>query len=101
MIKCNHNYIADYINSNFINGKKTIGECIKNNSLSDKEIILEKEINFYENICCYCFKFHNYLFINDNLNCQYVFFYLCMFNYINLVKLYLKCGKFDIKTKVI
>lgn len=34
----------------------------------------------------YCFKYCNYLYLPENLDQHYLFFYLCLFSYTSLVK---------------
>lgn len=69
-IKCHHNDIARYI----INNKMNLNEY-------DEKIIK-------------CFFSHcNYSFFPNDLNGNLIFYYLCYYNYITLVSLYLKSKK--------
>ena len=57
--------------------------------------------NYYSNIYLNSFQQHNYYFISELINDKHVFFYLCEFNYITLVKLFLEDKNIEINCKII
>ena len=57
--------------------------------------------NFKENIKSYSFNYHNYFFYPTDIEDKYAFLYACQFNYVNLVKLYLKYKKIDVNYCII
>ncbi|KAK8841342.1 hypothetical protein M9Y10_026956 [Tritrichomonas musculus] len=87
-IKCHHNDISTYFIENVI--KK-------------EDLLLSIENKFDENYYNYCAEYQNYCFFSENLGYKNMFFYLCIFNYYALVKLYLqqKDADFDINAKSI
>lgn len=84
-IKCNHNDIANYIFDNL---------------LSDENRLKYTEQSFQDNIYSYCFKYHNFGFDHLDIDNKFIFFFLCQYNYLNLVKLFVKHKKIDINDKV-
>ena len=62
-IKCHHNNIANYIKDNYLFDDKPISRN--------------------------AFKYYNYNQIPDELEDKSIFYYLCRYNYINLVKIYI------------
>ncbi|KAK8881421.1 hypothetical protein M9Y10_004157 [Tritrichomonas musculus] len=85
-IKCHHNNIANYIKSNLIN---------------ESDNVYQIDGNYYGNIYSNSFQSHNYDFINEFINDKYVFFYLCEFNYIKLVRLFLADENIEINCQII
>lgn len=62
--------------------------------------ILVNESNFLENDAAYSFRYHNFCLLPENDTHKYMFFYLCFYNYISLVKLYLQTKPVDINKSV-
>ena len=85
-IKCHHNKIANYIQINL---------------MDEKDEIFQNEGNFNDNICLYSFRSYNYDFIPESLNHEFLFFYLCRYNYINLVQVLLQNEKVDVNRKLV
>ena len=85
-VKCHHNEIAQYIYDNLIDDETKINNL---------------ETNFDENILAYSFHYYNYSFFPNEFNNKFIFFYSCQYNYINLVKLFLKSTKVDLNQSVI
>ena len=85
-IKCHHNNIANYIIDNLI---------------KENDEIFDIEQEFYENVTSYCFEYNNYFFYPENVDDKYLFLYLCQFNYLNLVKLFLKYKDIDINYMIV
>ncbi|KAK8871573.1 hypothetical protein M9Y10_007306 [Tritrichomonas musculus] len=68
-IKCHHNDISNYFENNLI----------------------ENEFKFNENIVSYSFHYNNYEhFPDDFLSNKFIFYYACQFDYLTLVRIYLK-----------
>ena len=78
-IKCHHNEIANYFLFNFIN---------------------EDSMSFDKNRISYGFHYCNYIYFQDDMNHQFVFFYACKYDYINIVENFLKNESFDINAKI-
>ena len=73
-IKCHHNEIANYIQDNLLT-------------------------NYNEkNIVSYCFKFHNFATFPDNYYSNSFFYYFCKFNYLKLVKIFMKYEEIDLNS---
>lgn len=85
-IKCHHNSIANYFINNYINE-------------SDAVFQIKNSIN--ENIVSYCFHYHNYDFIPDYFNDKRVFIYMCKYNYVKLVKLFIENEAININFELI
>ena len=83
-IKCHHNNIANYILTNLIDQKVEINEK-----------------NFNENQFAFGFHYHNYEFIQNFFNLQFIFYYACLYDYFSIVKLLLKLKKIDLRKKII
>ncbi|KAK8857408.1 hypothetical protein M9Y10_015813 [Tritrichomonas musculus] len=58
-VKCHHNDITNYLNDNKI----------------------KRNDDFSENIYLYGIKYHNYCFFPDDINYNYIFLYICKYNY--------------------
>lgn len=91
---------------------KVLKECIQchsidnynyilNNYLNESDDVFNVEKDFNENILSYAFHYHNYDLIPDLMKKKYAFFYLCQYNYIKLVKLYLENENFDVNSRII
>ena len=74
-IKCHHNEIAEYIENNLLNEKE------KENNIKN---------NIDENEFAYSFHYYNYAYMPDNYESSFILFYLCKYDYYELVKLFLK-----------
>ena len=85
-MKCHHNDISNYFKNNFFN---------------EDDQIYNANDNIKENILSYSFHYHNYSFISDLLDLKYAFCYMCKYNYIKLVELFLKYKKKDINNQII
>ncbi|KAK8865030.1 hypothetical protein M9Y10_010559 [Tritrichomonas musculus] len=73
-IKCHHNEIANYIQDNLLT-------------------------NYNEkNIVSYCFKFHNFATFPNNYDSNSFFYYFCKFNYLKLVKIFMKYEEIDLNS---
>lgn len=82
-VKCHHNEIANYINVNLI---------------SDYRII-EK---FGGNVADYGFRHSNYEYLSIDLNNDaYVFYYACHYDYLSIVKLFLKKKDLNVNAKIV
>ena len=75
-IKCHHIDMSNYIIENFI-----------------KEENLNK---FNANIYSYVFHYHNYLYLPTDPNYNFIFFYACQYNYVNIVDYFLQNKLIDI-----
>ena len=49
----------------------------------------------------YGFHYHNYSYLPKESNCNYIFFYACQYDYINIVEYFLKDKNLDINNTVI
>lgn len=91
-VKCYHNEIAIYIYDNLL-----IDNKYQQFNKDHIDIIFYKQTFF-----SYVYKYYNFPLIkqifDDN---KYTLLYLCQYNYIDLVKLLLKTGNFDINVKLI
>ena len=85
-IKCHHNEIAQYIIDN-----------LSDESYENRLI----QRNFFKNILSYSFHYCNYSFIPIDFNNKFIFYYLCKYNYIKLVKLFLNNNKVDLNLSII
>ena len=85
-IKCHHNDIVNYIQSNFI--------------VEDKKNI-DFENYYNENIHSYCFHYFNFVFFPQDITNKINFFYACKYDYFEIVKYFLKTMSIDIKSKII
>ena len=85
-IKCHHNDISVYINDNLINEKNSSNEI---------------DLRFNENICAYSLHYYNYYFFPNDLNHEFILFYLCQYDYYTLVKFLLDENKIDLNAKLI
>ncbi|KAK8836819.1 hypothetical protein M9Y10_037343 [Tritrichomonas musculus] len=63
-IKCHHNDIANYIQTN----------CLQ-----------DEKINFYDNPISYGFHFHNFEYLPDDITSENVIFYACKYDYPEIV----------------
>ena len=79
-IKCHHNDIAKYIEDNVLN---------------DTKIEINKN-NFHSNVASYIFNNYNYYFIPEKIDDYCIFFYLCKYDYFEIVKLYLNSYELDL-----
>ena len=84
-IKCHHNEITDYIIDNLLD--KNI-----------EKIYIENK--FIKNIFYYCFCYQNYQYFPKKIDNKFFYFYLCMFDYFELVKI-TKAGEMDFKSTLI
>ncbi|KAK8871663.1 hypothetical protein M9Y10_007401 [Tritrichomonas musculus] len=87
-IKCHHNNIANYIQSNLLNQKMDDENCQK---------------KFNENSIAFCFHYYNYAclpIVDDFINNDFTLFYLCKYNYFNLVTLFVEIKGLKLKEKV-
>ena len=82
-IKCHHNDIAYYIQSNLLDFND-----------SNSQIIGEKIVN-----CS--IKYHNYSFFPDYLNNQYVFYSLFKYKFYDFVNVFLDVNKKDIESSLV
>ena len=82
-IKCHHNDFSEYI---------------KNNLIQEQEI---KTIWMKEETISSILKYHNYLYFQTDMIKEKGFFYLCFYNYNELVELLLKEKEEEIKKKII
>ncbi|KAK8857486.1 hypothetical protein M9Y10_015891 [Tritrichomonas musculus] len=87
-IECHHNEISTYFIENVIN---------------EEDLLLSTENKFSDNYYFYSVEYQNYCFFPENPEYKNMLFYLCMFDYYTLVKLYLqqKNVDFDINAKSI
>ena len=76
-IKCHHNEFASYFD--------------------DKLIECEKSESFFDSV----FHYHNYLYFPEDFTLKYVFFYLCFYNYTEIVDLYINFREKYIKSEII
>ena len=86
-IKCHHNNIANYIINNYINDQKSEND--------------EIESNFFDNFITFAFHYKNYEFYPTDYENKNIYFYLCRYNYLELVKLLLGEGKLNLYDKII
>lgn len=86
-IKCHHNEIAHYIQTNLL-----------------EEPIEIKESNFKNNPISCGFHFYNYEFLQEYEyfnNSQFLFFYACLYDHFPVVKLLIQMKKVDLNQKII
>ena len=83
-IKCHHNDVANYIIYNLI---------------SEEDLQNNIENKYYNNLYRYAVEYDNYCFFPENIKNKNLFFYLCLFNYYTLVKIYLEEGNIDINSQ--
>lgn len=84
-IKCHHNNIAHYIFDNLM----------RNNE------IIDIKRDYFENIILYSLHYLNYEFFVDDAENNNVFLYLCQYNQIELVKLFMKCKSIDVNFMIV
>ena len=83
-IKCHHNDIANYILLNLMQ-KENFGNG-----------------NYFENNqCAFGFHYHNYVFIQSSTNFRFIFYYACLYDYFEIVKLLINTNQIDLSYKVI
>ena len=87
-IKCHHNYIANYIRTQFIN------------DMNENYYI---ENNFDNNVIAYCFRHYNFaIFLNeDDFNDIFLFYYLCQYDYYNLVEFFIQTREININETIV
>ena len=73
-IKCHHNDFANYIQENLMNNS--------------------------ENIVDYCFRYYNFGLWPEEMSNHFIFFYLCKYNYFNLVKLFVNEMNIDLNSEI-
>ncbi|KAK8883970.1 hypothetical protein M9Y10_043072 [Tritrichomonas musculus] len=83
-MKCHHNEFVDYIQNNLI----------------DSNLILQSNNSYKNNIFSYSVHYHNYAYLLTNLKRRFAFNYLCKYNYIDLVKYFIKSKEIDINYKI-
>ena len=83
-IKCHHNDIANYILDNLM--QQNIKLC---------------DDNFLKNKFSFGFHYHNYEFIQNCDNFQFIFYYACLYDYLSIIKLLLENKMIDLKQKVV
>lgn len=85
-IKCHHNNIANYIIESFLNEDKKINDS---------------QNNFNTNVYAFGLKYFNYNYFPVDLDHKFTFFYFCQFDYLTLVKLYVKYKNVNLQEKII
>ena len=83
-IKCHHNGISNYILNN----------------LMEMNIEINSN-NFIANRVAYGFHYHNFEFIQNYDNIQFIFYYACLYDYLPIVKLLLETGQIDLNQKIV
>ena len=81
-IKCHHNEIAYYFQTNFLTEKTDFP-------------------NYNENPLLYCFRFRNYEFFPTDFENKFINFYLSQYDYINLVQLLLKEKRIELNDTIV
>ena len=76
-IKCHHNELAVYIQDNLLNNT-SVNIQYKNDKIAFDE-------RYYSNI----FQYSNYIYFPTNYHQDYMFYYLCQYNYTKAIKLLL------------
>ena len=84
-IKCHHNDVSKYI----------IDYLMKEEVFQN-----DTEKKYYNNVYRYAVEHHNYCYFPTNIKYKNMFFYLCEFDYYNLVKHYLMEETIDINAKI-
>ena len=79
-IKCHHNEIASFIQTNFLK---------------------ETQNSYDNNIYSYAFHYHNYSFFPTDFTDKFTFFYLCQYNYFYLVKILCNTQRININDTII
>ena len=92
-IKCHHNEIANYIQNNLMKTFDDFDDFLSFGNVS--EIAFDKEVTSY------AFRDCNYEFLPEKPDNPFLFSYACKYNYLNLVKLFLKTREFDVNYKII
>ena len=88
-IKCHHNDVTNYIQSNLIN------EDIEN--IDDIDYIK----NYKNNIYSYSFHYYNFSYFPEEIKNKIIFYYACQYDYFDIVKYYMNTFQIDIKEKII
>ena len=83
-IKCHHNDIANYIKDNFISN----------------EVKVDKN-NFISNHVAFGFHYHNYEFVQNFKDYQFIFYYSCLYYDISIVKILLSTKAIDLNQQII
>lgn len=84
-IKCHHNNIAVYIQSNLLN------ERIESNNLQN---------NFNKNSISYCFHYLNFELFPEAFDNKYIFYYACRYGFLNLVEFLYENNEINLKEKI-
>ncbi|KAK8895263.1 hypothetical protein M9Y10_023705 [Tritrichomonas musculus] len=84
-IKCHHNDIAQYIYENLMDYKSKINDL---------------QNNFDHNFLAYCFRYYNFGLWPEEMSNHFIFFYLCKYNYFNLVKLFVNEMNIDLNSEI-
>ena len=82
-IKCHHNDITNYIQSNLIN------EDIPN--IDD----IDYTKNYKKNIYSYCFHYYNFSYFPEKINNKIIFYYACQYDYFEIVEYFLNTFKIN------
>ena len=88
-IKCHHNDVTNYIQSNLIN--KDIP------SIDD----INYTKNYDKNIYSYSFHYYNYSYFPKEMKNKIIFYYGCQYDYFEIVEYFINIKKIDINEKII
>ena len=88
-IKCHHNDITNYIQSNLIN------EDIKS------IIAINFEENYKTNIYSYSFHYYNFSYFPSEIQYKIIFYYACQYDYLEIVEYFLNSFRIDITERII
>ena len=101
-IKCHHNDIGKYIEDNLIDKSKSSSNENEEDNLIDKSESSsnenEEETKFEKHFFEASLKYQNYSFIPTEFGKSYQFFYLCKYNYQNIVDILIQSTTESIET---
>lgn len=83
-IACHNNDVADYI----------MDKYKEEESKKPEDKTLKYTLN--KHITSYCFKYYNFNYFPENIKDKSIFFYFCIYDYYNLVKIFLSRHRIDI-----
>ena len=98
-IKCHHNNIANYIINTYIFEDKPHDEL--DDFLDAFSLDNSKNTDFDKDVVINIIRYYNYEFFPVDSNQYFIFHYLCKYNYINLVKLYLQNKKINVNFRIV
>lgn len=79
---------------------KAVADYVYDNLIKDKHLFIEEHSSYDENILNYCFHYYNFVCLPDRYCIPFTFYYLCQYNYYNLVVMFLEKNTVDLNHKI-